>query len=396
MGQENIMKLPKLIKKFKPVLAHQLEMILLWYYSKTAKYRRPSKTTGKILLARTDGLGDFIIWLSCAKAFRQLYPEKKIVLMLDSIKPTKHFAESMPQYFDEVFNIDIHNYTRFFEFKRMMKLEFDEVIQPAYSRVAFTDILLFACKAGKRITLDTNAKFLSARQLTWTNRGYDQIIPTSGGIKHELIRCGELIRGLGWIDFKVGYPDMRQLYENKENYFVCFPAASGPTKIWEAEKYAYVLDKIIRKTGWSCKLCGGKEDFEQLSDVMEQMELKGQAENLAGRKTLPDTITLLNKGQMAIGNDTGAMYMAAACHIPSIVLMGDNELGRFFPYKAEKGESLPLWVVDAGMSCQGCNAMKDVPCRYPFGTKGVYRCIELISKEHCMDVVEIALKELGL
>ena len=94
MGQENIMKLPKLIKKFKPVLAHQLEMILLWYYSKTAKYRRPSKTTGKILLARTDGLGDFIIWLSCAKAFRQLYPEKKIVLMLDSIKPTKHFAES--------------------------------------------------------------------------------------------------------------------------------------------------------------------------------------------------------------------------------------------------------------------------------------------------------------
>ena len=82
MGQENIMKLPKLIKKFKPVLAHQLEMILLWYYSKTAKYRRPSKTTGKILLARTDGLGDFIIWLSCAKAFRQLYPEKKIVLML--------------------------------------------------------------------------------------------------------------------------------------------------------------------------------------------------------------------------------------------------------------------------------------------------------------------------
>jgi len=76
--------------------------------------------------------------------------------------------------------------------------------------------------------------------------------------------------------------------------------------------------------------------------------------------------------------------------------MGDNELGRFFPYKAEKGESLPLWVVDAGMSCQGCNAMKDVPCRYPFGTKGAYRCIELISKEHCMDVVEIALKELGL
>ena len=79
--------------------------------------------------------------------------------MLDSIKPTKHFAESMPQYFDEVFNIDIHNYTRFFEFKRMMKLEFDEVIVPdvdqdTYRTEKDRGLLYIACtRAMHRLTI---------------------------------------------------------------------------------------------------------------------------------------------------------------------------------------------------------------------------------------------------
>ena len=136
------MRLPKVLRRLKPLVAHQLEMFLLWYYSATAKQRRPKHETGRILLARTDGLGDFIIWLSCAQKFRELYPDKKIVVMLDSIKPTLELVQEMPQWFDEVFNIDIHNYTRFFEFRKMQKMEFDLLIQPAYSRVAFTDVCL--------------------------------------------------------------------------------------------------------------------------------------------------------------------------------------------------------------------------------------------------------------
>lgn len=386
------MRLPKVLRRLKPIVAHQLEMILLRYYSATAKWRRPKQETGKILLARTDGLGDFIIWLSCAQKFRELYPDKKIVVMLDSIKPTLELARTMPQWFDEVFNIDIHNYTRFFEFRKMQKMEFDLVIQPAYSRVAFTDILVFACKAGKRITLDTNAKFLSKAQFRWTNYGYDQIISASPGIKHELIRCAELIRGLGDESFQVGFPDLCEVNRKREHYFVGFPAASGPTKIWEPEKYAAVLDAIIEETGWECILSGGQADAALVEEVLSNMQYGESVKNYAGRYSLSQTIHLLNGSLMAIGNDTGAMHIAAACRVPSVVLMGDNELGRFFPYECEKKEMLPLWVVDANLECKGCNAMKDVPCKYPFGKRGTYYCITSITVEKCMEAVNQCLE----
>lgn len=386
------MKLPKILRVIKPIVAHELEMILLFYYGNTAKWRRPKHTTGNILLARTDGLGDFVIWLSCAEKFRAMYPDKTIYLMLDSIKPTLELAEKMPHLFDRVFNIDIHNYTRFFCVSKMKRLEFDIVIQPAYSRVPFTDVLLFACKAGKRITLDTNAKFMTNPQLKWSNRGFDEILPASVGVKHELIRCGELMRGLGVSDFKAGMPSLYAAQETKRQAFISFPAASGPTKMWEPEKYAEVLDEIIERTDWECMMGGGEADIPLLKEICRLMRFGNKVKIIAGKYGLYDTVRIINQSKLAIGNDTGAMHMAVASKVPSIVLMGDNEIGRFFPYTTEIGEIPQLWIVDADLACKGCNSMKDIPCKFPFGKRGTYHCIESITVERCLEAVNQALK----
>ena len=52
------MRLPKVLRRLKPLVAHQLEMFLLWYYSATAKQRRPKHETGRILLDESFLLGD--------------------------------------------------------------------------------------------------------------------------------------------------------------------------------------------------------------------------------------------------------------------------------------------------------------------------------------------------
>lgn len=382
------MKLPRIIKLLKPVIANHLEMFLLAYYSRTAKRRRCKQESGRILLARTDGLGDFIIWLSCAEELKKLYPNKKVVLMLDSTKPTMQLARNMPHMFDEVFNIDIHNYTRFFSVLKMRKMEFDLVIQPVYTRVIYTDILLFACRANKRITLDTNSKFLTEKQLKLSNRGFDQIIPASDGVKHELVRCGELMRGLGAREFYAGLPILGKQSKRADNYFISFPAASTPTKMWQPEKYAQVYTDIIRKTGWDCVLSGGTEDVALLNEIVRMVNLKGKINVIAGKYDLYSSIDIIKKANMAIGNDTGPMHIAVACGTPSIVLMGDNEIGRFFPYTSETGDVPNLLVVDANLKCKGCNAIKDIPCRYPYGSRGAYRCIESITVECCLEAVD--------
>lgn len=390
------MRLPKILQILKPFIAQWLEAMLLIYYSKTAKSRRCKQETGRILLARTDGLGDFIIWLSCAEEFKKLFPNKKIVLMLDSTKPTLELAEKMPHLFDEVFNIDIHNYTRFFSIWKMRKMEFDVVVQPVYSRVIFTDILLFACRADKRITLDTNSKFLTERQLKLSNRGFDQIVSASGEIKHELIRCGELMRGLGAKDFRAGLPVLETKRGEKEAFFISFPAASAQTKVWGTEKYAQVYTEIMRKTDWNCIIGGGKEDIPFLNEIVKMVGHKNKISVIAGKYNLSDTANIIKRAQMAIGNDTGAMHMAVACGTPSVVLMGDNEIGRFFPYMPENGDIPKLWVVDADMQCKDCNAVKDVPCKFPYGEKGAYHCVESITIEQCMVAVNQFLEMVGM
>ena len=387
-GEYMTMKLPRIIKLLKPVIADHLEMFLLAYYSRTAKRRRCKQETGRILLARTDGLGDFIIWLSCAEELKKLYPNKKVVLMLDSTKPTIQLAKNMPHMFDEVFNIDIHNYTRFFSVLKMRKMKFDLVIQPVYTRVIYTDILLFACRANKRITLDTNSKFLTEKQLKLSNRGFDQIIPASDGVKHELVRCGELMRGLGAREFNAGLPILGKQSKRTDNYFISFPAASTPTKMWQPEKYAQVYTDIIRKTGWDCVLSGGTEDIAFLNEIVKMVNIKSKINVIAGKYDLYSSIDIIKKANMAIGNDTGPMHIAVACGTPSIVLMGDNEIGRFFPYTSETGDVPSLLVVDANLECKGCNAIKDIPCRYPYGSRGAYRCIESITVECCLEAVD--------
>lgn len=389
------MRLPGFLKAAKPVVARYLEYCLLFYYGSTAKRRRCRAASGKVLLARTDGLGDFILWLSCAGAFREMYPDKKIVLMLDSTKPTIELAGKMPQYFDEVFNIDIHNYTRFLAIRKMKRMEFDLVVQPVYSRVLFTDILLFACRAGRRVTLDTSAKFMTRTQLKLSNRGYDRILCASPGIRHELVRCGELIRGLGNTGFRAGLPALKAGTAEKEDYFVCFPAASDPAKIWEGKKYVRVLEAVIKRTGWRCILGGGAEDLPLLGRIAAGITRQDMVEIAAGRGTLSDTVLMLRRARMAVGNDTGAMHMAAASGVPSVVLLGDSEIGRFFPYAPETGEKPLLWTVDADMGCRCCKVEKDVPCRYPYGPEGRYRCVDAISVECCMRAVEQCLEAAG-
>ena len=53
--------------KIKTRLSLFLEHSFLMLFSATAKKRRPKTKTGKILIARTDGVGDYILWLSVEK-----------------------------------------------------------------------------------------------------------------------------------------------------------------------------------------------------------------------------------------------------------------------------------------------------------------------------------------
>jgi ADP-heptose:LPS heptosyltransferase len=383
--------------KLKPKLAKLVELMLLVIFSSTAKFRRCKSKSDSILISRTDGFGDFILWLNAAKKIKERYKDKKIVLMLDATKPTAAIAKKLP-YFDEVIEIDIHKYPRFLAIFKLAHMQFDMVIQPVYSRLAFTDIYNFAVRANTRITIDSNGEWLAPFEWKVSNYGYDVIVPADKNVRHELIRVAELMRGIGFNDFVAQIPQIDILESATDfnfDYFVCFPVSSSKSKCWEAEKFAETISYIIKRTGLTCLICGSKADkamCDEVSNLTKKLTSSHELiQNIAGKYNICKTTEIIRNAKMALGNDTGCMHTATVCGIFSVVIVGEFEIGRFFPYEIERqGEQKHnLVVVEGNLPCKGCYLQggHNPSCKITQNYDEPLPCIKNISAQQVIEVI---------
>lgn len=400
-----------------------LERSLLKYFSSAAKRRRPRRKTGKILIARTDGVGDYILWLSVERHIRGLYPDSHIEMVFDDRKPTPQLARHDP-WIDSYFSLPIVTWRRFWSVYTMLNKEYDIIIQPVYSRLAMTDILLFAAKAHVRITIDTNGQYLTKQELKWSNSGYDVITAALNETRHELFRCAELLHGLGMEDVRACLPDISCLNIEKkklaDNYIMIFPSASWSGKIWEKEKYVKVIRWLMHKFSGKIYLCGDYQDREicqWIADSVNQEEclnLKLGSVNQKGRLNLKSGsgnqsrrlssiagkidlvwLTAYIKGARAvIGNDTGAIHIAAACRVPSLAVVAQREIGRFMPYQTDYEDErkyYPVCVFCAGIKCSGCIQKGISVCHYQPDLQKALPCIRKISAKQVIEALEALL-----
>lgn len=370
-------------ERLKPWVAQRLEWALLWAFAATAKRRRCGRETGRILIARTDGLGDFLLWTDAQKRLREMYPGKKLVVMLDAEKPTRELAERSP-HIDEVMTVHVHRYVRFFEVFRMRRHRFDLVLQPVYGRTAFTDLLLFACRAGERITLDGNRRFLTPWEKRVADRAYDRVIPAGPRVRHELIRCGEMIRGLGDGSYRAALPRMAVQAERPSPgpaYIVVYPGGSWKEKCWPPQRFAAICDWMYERTGRTILLCGGENDAQAAAGIWERMAHRDACVVLAGKHDLCRSFALIRDASFVFGNDTGAIHMAAVCRVPAAAIVVGREIGRFFPYEVERrtGDEIFPEAIFAPLPCMGCMLEEERPCVYAQDGQERLPCIEQIS-----------------
>ncbi len=384
------------LKKIKHWATSHVELALLWYLSSHAKKHRCKKPTGKILIARTDGLGDFALWVDAQKQLRRLYPNKEIVMLMDVELPTIELARLCPD-IDEVLGVYMHHFARFIELLRMTRRSYDLVIQPIYARWVFTDLLLFACRADRRITLDGSERFLSAWAHKMSDQGYDEILPASQKDVHELEHCAEVIRGLGLTGYNAVVPHMFPLPECElptRPYIVVYPGGSWREKCWEPRKYAELCDWLIERTQMEVLLCGGENDCDASAEVMRLTRHREQIMDHTGQDRIVKSCMLVCGARLVIGNDTGMLHIAALHRKPSLTIVAGREYGRFFPYHLEEQpeeDNFPS-AVFAELPCLGCCLYGDQPCVLSASSHGsTLPCIEQITvgkvKEKLMVII---------
>jgi len=348
----------------------------------------------RVLLIRLDAIGDFILWLDAAKDLRKLYPQGQFELVLLGNERWTSLVQDLP-YFDRIWSLNILRFINnpVYRFKMLRKVRqtgFDIVIQPTFSRVFLTgDAIAHVCGAGEKIAFQGDYSNIKPWQKRISDKWHTRIITSDNKPLMELVRNAEFMRELGLKDFRADVPELLMSAPlpksmSDTDYYVLFPGAGFDMKRWPASSFARLAQKIYQATGWLGIICGGKGEEVTGKELLERVNVPIQ--NWTGYTSLKELAVIINRAHLLVGNDTGAVHIAAAVSTPAICILGGGHYGRFIPYQleCESAKPLPVTVIHE-MDCFGCNwqCIYDVPSGEPVPCiKHV--SVEAVWKEVCM------------
>jgi len=167
-------------------------------------------------------------------------------------------------------------------------------------------------------------------------------VPREGEIpKHESHYYLELLHRAGWIEVSPAISPVRLLISDaartaaesalrtagaRENAWRCAiaPGASyGAAKCWPPERFALLADRLISECGADVIFFGTPNEKEIAARIRSTM--KSRAISLVGETTMRDLAALFASCSAFIGNDSGAMHVAAAAGLPVIGIFGSTD-----------------------------------------------------------------------
>ncbi len=348
-----------------------------------------------VVFIKLDALGDFVIWLDCAKELKKMYFGKKIILVCNMLYADLAAAVG---FFDEVIPIKVSEYlssAKIIQRRRLNKFfknyKVEKVIQPVAARNLLMDYIASSIYAAHKITIKGVPDNMKSFKIRYSNILYDEVINVNSEWTMELNRNAEFFRALGFSGFKSSLPCIPKIPIKKninEDYFILVPGGSRKARLWEIEKFVYIAKKVISMTGWGCYICGSRSETDLAEKICAGLNYK-DVNNMAGQTSVTELVEVIRDAQMLISNDTGAAHIAVATDTDVVCIVGGWHYDRFFPYDTESvcGRKNPI-VCSSQKDCFRCNYKLTLQCKKHRKKCGKYLCISDITKEQVWKEVE--------
>ncbi|MDO8661944.1 MAG: lipopolysaccharide heptosyltransferase II [Candidatus Omnitrophota bacterium] len=319
----------------------------------------------RILVVRTDRIGDVLLSTPVIKALRDSYPHAFIAMMVSPY--AKDIVEGNP-YLDKVIILDKDgehkNWLRSVKLiRKLKKMKFDLalVLHPTNR----AHLLTFLSAIPKRVGYDRKLGFLLSDRIKHTKQF---------GEKHELDYNLDLLRYLGveikdknlFIPVK---PEAEKWVEelfrqegisSSDKLLALNPSASCPSKIWPAERFAQTADKLTQKYGFKIIVISGPKDIRLADNLVKNM--RSRAINLAAKTSVTQLASLLKRCSLFISNDSGPVHIASAVGTPVISIFGRNQAGLGPKRWGPVGERDKLLHKAACIECLAHNCQKQFTC----------------------------------
>jgi len=114
-------------------------------------------------------------------------------------------------------------------------------------------------------------------------------------------------------------------------FSVLLIGAAEPEKRWPAAFFGELAERIRKHYDMPSVLLGYGPDELHLSRTIEQ-DTENRIINLVNQTSLPQTISLLHRASLVVGNDSGPLHIAAAMNRPVVGLYGPTQPAVVGPY----------------------------------------------------------------
>ncbi len=272
----------------------------------------------KILICRTDRIGDFILSIPFAWELRNRFPQAKIYWLISPInRPFMDLIEPNDGYF--VYDKrQLKSVKALLLFARQLrKQKFDLAI--ALNPNLRLHILLFLSGIPKRFGWKVKGGGL------FLNRTLEHTKPL--GQMHEAQYNMLFLPFLGINKWSRPVPILKPVNARKGKAVMVavHMGASCPSKRWPLQRFAEVIKGLLRRK-LEVVLIGGPDEKKSAEEVLSKLGDDARILNKTG-VSLSETIEILSQCDIIVSNDSGPVHIAAALGLGVVVIFGRNDPG---------------------------------------------------------------------
>lgn len=327
----------------------------------------------RILIVRTDRIGDVLLSTPVIQALRRSFPKSYIAVM---VRPYARDIVLGNPYLDEVIVYDKYGRQRsicksilFAWSLKKKKFDLALILHPTNR----AHLVTFLAGIRKRVGFNRNLSFLLTDKIEHKKQE---------GKKHELEYTLDIIRRLG-IDAEVRdiFMPIRkdsEIYveglltssgaQKGDRMIALHPGASCLSKIWSAERFAQVADKLIDEFKVKVAVVAGPDDVDISKGLINLM--RSSCIDATGKTTVSQLASLLRRCCLFISNDSGPVHIATAVGVPVVAIFGRKQPGLSPRRWGPTGKNDIILHKDVG--CDQCLAHR---CQKGFA------CLQAVSVE---------------
>jgi heptosyltransferase-2 len=288
----------------------------------------------KIMIRATNWVGDAIMALPALRAVRQRHPDAKISIVA---RPYVADIYREQQVCDELVLYDPNGEHRGWGGReklaadlRNRKFDVALLLQNAFDAAW----LAWRAQIPRRIGYARDARsFLLTKAIP---------LPRPGEIPaHEKFYYLELLRRAGWLDQLIDEPYIALRVPDAARQraietlidagarphalriAVGSGASYGSAKCWPPDRFAKALNALLTHNDADVILFGTPGELPVSTAIAR--ELQRDPINLTGKTSIADLPALLSQCHLFLGNDSGAMHVAAAVGLPVVAVFGPTD-----------------------------------------------------------------------